>query len=456
MSNEALAVNNSINTEQDRERENLERQKRKLVGFYLSAGDENYIFKSNTPNFSDADITPEAEAGVVEMMANGKDFSNEERTLLKNIAGPDYYKGNNGVFGDMAGDLHQKRILTYMTKGPQAWNRYDESSGRDVGKFLERYPTPMDFDEASDYFVKMIRESNDRSGGPAWGQQKEMEYGIAMEDFKKNVYGKKYEYYKAMKEIHAEADKRREEMSTPYTPDEKKVIRNFEIFNREKLVKDSGAVTYNKGFLVGDENRQNEDATYYNPGEGLFAVFDGAGGVQGGARASNMAVEVMNQMVARKNPESVDELKGILSVANETMKYDPEAGISTAVIGKILDKGGQKSLLYASVGDSRIYLVKPGQTAKQITEDEGEGHQITNALGHDIFRVDQVGEVPLSDGDRLVFCSDGITGDYGNDLMSNDELSYLVQSADTADAAARSLVSHARKKDDRTAIVIEV
>ena len=46
------------NSEQNIEKSNLERQKRKLIGFYLSGGGENYIFKSDTPNYSEATIQP--------------------------------------------------------------------------------------------------------------------------------------------------------------------------------------------------------------------------------------------------------------------------------------------------------------------------------------------------------------------------------------------------------------
>ncbi len=91
-----------------------------------------------------------------------------------------------------------------------------------------------------------------------------------------------------------------------------------------------------------------------------------------------------------------------------------------------------------------------------ITHDEGVGKYISNGIGiknGPKAPAKQYGEVHLQPGDKIVLCSDGITGDYGDDLMSDAELAYLVNSSRTAVEASRKLVSQARKKDDRTAVV---
>ena len=451
------------NTEQSAEKANFERQKRKLTGFYLSGGDENYIFKSNMPNYSDAAITPEAESAVLEMMANGVDFSEKENRLLRDIAGPEhsvvrgpeysYRKGYDGVFNDMSDDKHQRRILTYMTGGAEAWNKWDQTSGNTVKEFLMRYPTPMDFEKvAEDFLYNKLNDGHNDS-------QKLQEYYEAMDSFQNNVYGKKYEYFKAMKDLHREAAEMGAPQENEAEPSRNRDIgrRSFEIFNREPLVKAIGARTLNKGVLTGEIGRQNEDSAYCNPNAGVFAVFDGAGG--GGkdpARASQLAAGVTNAIVEEKVPKTQYDLAEILEKTNETIINDPEAGISTAVIGKIRDDGDHKTLAYASVGDSRIYLVRGEKPAIQITKDEGEGNRIYNAIGVEWGKVKQFGEVPLQDGDRLVFCSDGITGDYEKDFIPNGEFANIVRSAGTPDDAATALIRRATKKDDRTAVVVEV
>ena len=436
------------NTERDFEKNNFERQKRKLTGYYLSNGNAEYIFNKDDPQYNDSQFTPEYEQAVVKNMAQGVDYSKIEYGLLNHIAGPDHFIGSDGVFSSLSHDKHQKRILTYMTG--EEWDNYNNTSGVNVENFLKTYPTPMDFENDSTKFLEIIRQSN--------GEEKFQEYCDAMEDFQNNVYGKKYEYYKTMQEIHQEAKKYN--LFQGDANGLKDVGRkSFEAFNRESLVKSVGARTLNKGGLTGEAGRKNEDSAYYNPDMGIFAVFDGAGG--GGndpARASELAVWVTDAMVKEKIPKTGNDLAEILTAANESIQYDPSAGISTAVIGKIRDDGDHKALVYASVGDSRIYLVRREETdAIQITQDEGEGKYIYNALGDgNLFKMKQVGEVPLQDGDRIVFCSDGITGDYAKDFIPNDEFASIVKSARTPDEAAIALINRATKIDDRTAVVVEV
>ena len=68
-------------------------------------------------------------------------------------------------------------------------------------------------------------------------------------------------------------------------------------------------------------------------------------------------------------------------------------------------------------------------------------------------RTKQYGEVELHQGDRVVLCSDGITGDYGSDLMSDRELGFIMSRSTDALEASKNLIASARKNDDRTAIV---
>lgn len=114
-------------------------------------------------------------------------------------------------------------------------------------------------------------------------------------------------------------------------------------------------------------------------------------------------------------------------------------------------------MAYAMVGDSRLYVVHKDGSVEQVTKDEGYENVITNALGNPVGpgegRTQQFGEFDIHDGDRFVLCSDGITGDKGTDLMSNEELGRIVMSSRSAREASLNLVNNARKKDDRTAIV---
>ncbi len=436
MNGEKINLDNGKETEEA----NLKKHKKKLAGFYVSGGDDNFIFNSSDPRYSEDAVTPEIEDSAIQHLSDGFDFLRAERDLLLRMKAPNHIKGVGGVFEDLSGDKHQRRILAYMTGGVDGWNQWDKTSGADVNAFLNKFETPMDFDKVSENFLKMIAQAN--------GEEKAEEYREAMDSFCNNVYGKRYEYYKAMKEIHAEAEEKRKE-------NEGRGKEIFEIYN-QKIIRDAGARTANKGNLIGNPDRINEDAAYYDPSKALFGVFDGAGGMGGASRASNLASGVVAEAVREKTPESIEDLINILNSAQNTIKYDPKAGYSTAVLGKIIEKDGKKRLLWASIGDSRIYLVRKNMPAFQITEDEGEGNQITNALGAPNGRINEFGEVPLQDGDRILFCSDGITGDFEKDFIPNEELANIVLNAKTADDAATALINRATKIDDRTAIVAQV
>ena len=258
--------------------------------------------------------------------------------------------------------------------------------------------------------------------------------------------------------------------------------------NGERLIKDCGFYDREKYSLQGREGvRVIEDTSYINKKDGVFGIFDGAGGVGepgSGGRASRIAKESFANSVKENQVNSPADLAKYLTVASREIGKRTE-GITTATVAKIVEKeDGHKYLYYASVGDSRLYVVHKGDKqnkgwAQQVTRDEGERNLIANWLGREDepVRLDrngrarvsarenvtQVGWIRLHEGDKIVLCSDGITGDVNrrmedgrNELMGADELASIVNQAGHVQSAARALVEQARKKDDRSAIVVEV
>lgn len=217
------------------------------------------------------------------------------------------------------------------------------------------------------------------------------------------------------------------------------------------------------------DDKTGEDMKLVLADKAVFGVFDGAGGMGGGRDASRVATDVIEQAVDQLgiDPKSGEDLAKLLNYASRGVdKLNAKNGghsASTGVLARIIERDdGQKSLAYASVGDSRIYVVDAGGAATQITKDEGFENYITNCLGGSEKmgpwdeRTKQFGEISLRDGDRIVLCSDGITGDRGSDLMGPEELAAYVHETGNTAEAAEALVENARKNDDRTAIVVEV
>ena len=71
----------------------------------------------------------------------------------------------------------------------------------------------------------------------------------------------------------------------------------------------------------------------------------------------------------------------MLNIARLCIINDASAGRTTAALVKITEQNNCSKLLYASIGDSRIYIVNQEGKARQITKDEGEGRNLARALG---------------------------------------------------------------------------
>lgn len=369
---------------------------------------------------------------------SGRFGSNEEHQILNYIKDPVRMYGPEGVFSNID-SKHELRILGMFTGGEDGFNHYGELSPGAVEAFLSKYATPIEFDAESNSFLNMIERNN--------GKQKREQYEVAMESFKAKVYGKRQEYWEQMKLLRAEAAARGEQM-TPASMEQhewpKGEVGVWQI---------SRSQTY-EGFdsrVHADETC--EDALLCRRDIQLYGVFDGAGGHEGGRAASQLSRDVVNGLAVGEI-NSGATLASFLNEAAKKVYQDPDAGYSTGLLAKVTNRNGRFMLSYASVGDSRLYVVHKNNTVEQITRDEGEGNRITNALGMPMnegdFIVKQWGDIDIYEGDRFMICSDGITGDYGDQLMSNDEIGQIMSKAKNPSEAAMRYAAAARKNDDRT------
>lgn len=200
---------------------------------------------------------------------------------------------------------------------------------------------------------------------------------------------------------------------------------------------------------TGGQNCQ--DAYLSDRERGVFAVFDGVG-VTGAAAQLKNRLEAAISKFAMRNAQ---DLAYVAERINDEARYDGVKGLSTGVIAKIVQDRNGKVLHFVNVGDSRVYVVRGGQ-ALQVSKDEGVGKKVWNAFFAANFAVKQRCACRLERGDRVVFCTDGVTGETANELMTDEEMARLVLSARDDTEAARNLVMNAKRLDDRTAIVVSV
>jgi PPM family protein phosphatase len=217
---------------------------------------------------------------------------------------------------------------------------------------------------------------------------------------------------------------------------------------------------------------ENEDAGYAGPR--LLAVADGVGGNVGGAVASSVVVEAL-AVAVRDAP--VARLDAAVAAANASLGHvvsaRPElAGMATTLTAVALTGGG---VVVAHIGDSRAYLLRDGrleqltsdQTVVQslldaglITADQARGHPLRSiVLGVLHGADDDLAHLvtttrPVRAGDRLLVCSDGLSGVVGPEMMAR-----LLAEDSRPTAAATRLVRAALAADTHdnvTAVVADV
>lgn len=186
-----------------------------------------------------------------------------------------------------------------------------------------------------------------------------------------------------------------------------------------------------------DEN-QDRMTRFVSPFGETLAVADGMGGQRGGAVAAQLVTSVLADALSGMDPALPpgEALKGALTAANRAVFDRGRAsggeltGMGSTVVVALLAYSGAGPMLYvAHVGDSRAYLLRNG-SVRQLTRDHSvlqerlklgvdesvaaaqpdSGH-LTRAIGGEpAVHVDVAEPAAVLPGDRLVLCSDGLTG----------------------------------------------
>jgi protein phosphatase len=215
----------------------------------------------------------------------------------------------------------------------------------------------------------------------------------------------------------------------------------------------------------------NEDGFLVDDTLGLVAVADGMGGHRGGEVASAAALDALRIAFA-----AGASIGGAVAAANEIVYEQSVADRNLRGMGTTMTAGALGSdgiLRLGHVGDSRAYLAREGAfdrvttdhslveelvRAGELTEEEAERDprrsMITRALGLEPGVDIDVESVDLVAGDRLVFCSDGLTT-----MLHEDEIATMVGAEPDPDTLALRLVDAANEAggaDNITVIVVDI
>ena len=204
-------------------------------------------------------------------------------------------------------------------------------------------------------------------------------------------------------------------------------------------------IEYAKVSALGDRtDNQDRAAVVVAEDAALMLVFDGMGGHSDGAQAAETGLKVVQDLFMDATMPIFDP-QGFLYMAlsrahDEVVAIGRDLAVdfrprATCAVGLVQEGGAY----WAHIGDSRIYHVRNGMVLERsrdhshvdvliqegaITEEEAQDHPMRNfvecCIGGDAPVPDMsiTGKRPLSSGDVLLACSDGLWSGLSDDDMA--------------------------------------
>lgn len=179
---------------------------------------------------------------------------------------------------------------------------------------------------------------------------------------------------------------------------------------------------------VGRVRAINEDRVLDRTDLRLWAVADGMGGHQAGDVAAEFVIGELTRWGEHRGTESLSE--AMLRAHRQLREVTGGNGGTTLVA--MVARENDVQICWA--GDSRAYLIRAGRL-RQLTRDhsvvqqlldaglideaESRSHPhasvITSALGTNALPLIESSTIPISSGDRVLLCSDGLSRSLGED-----------------------------------------
>lgn len=207
--------------------------------------------------------------------------------------------------------------------------------------------------------------------------------------------------------------------------------------------------------------RYNEDACgYWQAGPvGCWVVCDGAGGHEGGAVASKVAVGTIVEEFKRLPFFGAESLNGLLRAANhavlgERAMSSRYVNMRTTVSILLIDVGAGRAL-WGYAGDTRVYFFRRGRIMAHtrdhsvvqslvdggyLQQEELRHHPNRSALLTALGEEDHFApgvlsqELPVQSGDAFLICTDGLW-----EHVIEGQMEECLASADSPDDWAQSL-----------------
>jgi len=224
----------------------------------------------------------------------------------------------------------------------------------------------------------------------------------------------------------------------------------------------------------------NEDAFAVLPDDGLLIVSDGMGGHQAGATASRIVVDVLPAMIEQRLARAGDGRASspsrilrdaIVELSRQVREQSAgRAGLSGMGATVVAVRLHGNRAYVAHMGDSRMYLHRQGRLSLlthdhslvalllrrgEITPDQAKDHpargKLSRYVGMETEVYPDIRAVHLVQGDRLLLCTDGLTG-----TVSDQEIAAILGQPVEPESACRSLIDAANAAGGRDNITVLV
>ena len=351
---------------------------------------------------------------ILNNLLKGQITINDIRAAMSKIPSPVDQKKPEGVFKEITKSEPMRRVLA-VAMGSDIENFSSVNVDYVVG-FLAKFPMPMDFDEKTKDFLK-----------------KYPNYVEAVKALRAVLYGDRQAYWDKIQRLNALAAEMREKKEA------------------EAAFGNSGAFSVSKNEVETGNAGDSADAFYESDADGFFAVFDGAG--EDGHDATQMCTRGIRRALRQYYVDSVQNLFFVANELDVAVKQLGGRGFAAGTLVKVLGEGNApRKMIFVAVGNVRLYVMRKGKVF-QMTQDESNGSVVTNAFGAPNYAAAQGGELDLEYGDRLLICTDGVTGVEEAERLSNAEIAAVLAAMPNDQIAAQRLAKIARRVDDRTLIV---
>jgi len=232
---------------------------------------------------------------------------------------------------------------------------------------------------------------------------------------------------------------------------------------------------------IGLSRLNNEDVWAQMPKEQFFVLADGMGGHQAGEVAANETVIFLCSQIKKVFSPclSIETWASLLEEGIEkanswiyelASKDEELQGMGTTICACLFL---EDRLVYAHVGDSRIYRVRKGRITP-LTEDHSlraeliakgklepsksrsfpRKNVITRAIGTQRMVVPEIDTTEVEEGDLYFLCSDGLT-----DKLSDDKILSIIESAYSLEDAGKELILAAKmagSEDNITLLLTQI